>query len=144
MGHWEITITSNLHKRSEVTGTDSLGVVFDLLGDQVVGKQLRQWKIKVANNLDTRYGANRKLFFQIKSAAPYLCTSSQKLYRFVRQSLGVAMHRGLVDRPSYDPAKRIAKESIESNIRKIYAALRAEDFRQVILSCYSIPQQGPA
>ena len=121
--HWERNSTSDLHKRSQVTATDSLGVVLDLLGDQVVGKELRQWKSNVANILETRYGAKRKLFFQSKSAAPYLCNLSQKLYGFVRQSLGVVMHRGLVDHPTYDSGKKIVKESIGPHIGKIYAAL---------------------
>ncbi|KAJ6133163.1 Phenylalanine ammonia-lyase [Penicillium samsonianum] len=140
MSHWERNSTSDLHKRSQVTATDSLGAVLDLLGDQVVGKELRQWKSNVANILETRYGANRKLFFQSKSAAPYLCNSSQKLYGFVRQSIGVAMHRGLVDHPAYDSGEKIVKESIGSNIGKIYAALRAGEFREVILGCCDIPR----
>ncbi|KAJ5164250.1 Phenylalanine ammonia-lyase [Penicillium coprophilum] len=138
MGHWEKNSTSDLHKRSQVTATDSLGVVLDLLGDQVVGKELRQWKSNVANVLKTKYEENRKLFFVSKSAAPYLCNSSKKLYGFVRQTLGVAMHRGLVDHPTYDSGEKIVKESIGSNIGKIYAALRAGEFREVILSCCDI------
>ncbi|KXG47451.1 Phenylalanine ammonia-lyase [Penicillium griseofulvum] len=138
MSHWERNNTSDLHKRSEVTANDSLGVVIDILGDQVAGKELRQWKSTVAGILETKYGANRKLFFQSKSAAPYLCNSSRKLYGFVRQTLGVPLHRGLVDHPAYDSGEKIVKESIGSNIGKIYAALRAGEFRGVILSCSGI------
>ncbi|CAL5868712.1 uncharacterized protein PFLUO_LOCUS2939 [Penicillium psychrofluorescens] len=136
--HWERNSTSDLDRRSQIAATNSVGVVLSLLGDQAVGKELQQWKSSVANILETTYAANRKLFFQNRKTASYLCTSSQKLYGFVRERLGVPMHRGLVDHPTYVSGEKTLNESIGSHIGKVYAALRGDEFRDVILNCCSI------
>lgn len=55
----------------KITATNSVRVILGLLRDQAVGRELHQWKSGVANTLETRYAATRKLFFQNKTTAPY-------------------------------------------------------------------------
>ncbi|KAJ5095419.1 Phenylalanine ammonia-lyase [Penicillium alfredii] len=139
MAHWARLSTSDLADRAKTTATSSLGALLDVLGDRADGKSIQQWKTITASILETRYAAARKLFFQNRTTAQHLCSSSQKLYGFVRDKLAVPMHRGLVDHPTYDSGENIRKESIGSQIGKIYAALRAGEFHEVLLASWGIP-----
>ena len=64
------------------------------------------------------------------------------MYRFVRYELGVPLHKGLVEHPTYPNAERDGvrasageKVTIGKRVSTIYAALRSGRMRKVLLEC---------
>lgn len=72
----------------------------------------------------------------------YLGHGSATMYRFVRFELGVPLHKGLVEHPTYPNAERDGvrasageKVTLGKRISTIYAALRSGRMRKVFLEC---------
>jgi phenylalanine ammonia-lyase len=63
------------------------------------------------------------------------------MYEFVRKGLGVPLHRGIVDHPTYPSVTEdhAGKELIGSQVSKIYMALRGGAFRDVLQDCWYSP-----
>jgi phenylalanine ammonia-lyase len=72
----------------------------------------------------------------------YLGHGSATMYRFVRYELGVPLHKGLVEHPTYPNAERDGvrasageKVTIGKRISTIYVALRSGRMRKALLEC---------
>jgi phenylalanine ammonia-lyase len=72
----------------------------------------------------------------------YLGHGSATMYRYVRFELGVPLHKGLVEHPTYPGAERDGvrasageKVTIGKRISTIYGALRSGRMRKVLLEC---------
>jgi len=72
----------------------------------------------------------------------YLGHGSATMYRFVRYELGVPLHKGLVEHPTYPNAERDGvrasageKVTLGKRISTIYGALRSGRMRKVFLEC---------
>ncbi|KAJ5354280.1 hypothetical protein N7541_006844 [Penicillium brevicompactum] len=139
MHHWARNSTKDLYDRCLVTSTSSVGVLLDILPANAGIAQegvCRQWKSSVAGALQRSYEATRTAFLARPPTESYLCSTSRKLYRFVRQDLKVPTHRGIDDHPTYDRENSEGKECIGSQVSKVYVALREERFRDILLSCW--------
>jgi phenylalanine ammonia-lyase len=146
MLHWNRSSTSDLHDRSQRAAQNSLGAVVQLLPapkttTSAAARLIAQhdWIDRVANALETRYSAVRAQFQANPTTKGYLCGSSRKMYELVREKLGVPLHRGIIDYPTYASAGHDSKEKqcTGSQVSKIFAALRGDAFREELPKCWS-------
>ncbi|KAJ5674492.1 L-Aspartase-like protein [Penicillium maclennaniae] len=139
MHHWRRYSTSDLCDRSVMTANASVGVLLDHLpADAGIPQEgvARQWKSSVSTALQQCYEAARIEFLASPTTKSYLCTTSQKLYKFVREDLKVPPHTGIDAHPTTNRVNSEGKECIGSQVSKVYTALREEKFRDLLLSCW--------
>ncbi|PGH27928.1 phenylalanine ammonia-lyase [Polytolypa hystricis UAMH7299] len=157
MGHWARNSTSDLSARAEITANHSVGMLLELLSkhhdaapivngngagadgsDGSSTASIQDWKNQVSNMLQHRYSEAREAFFKHQSTETYICSASRQLYCFVRETLAVPMHKGIVDHPTYasgeDPT---VKKTIGSHISTIYYALCKGEFMAQLMACWS-------
>ncbi|BCS19887.1 uncharacterized protein APUU_20319A [Aspergillus puulaauensis] len=146
MLHWNRSSTSDLHERSQTAAQNSLGAVVQLLPAPkattcVAARLIAQhdWIDRVANALGTRYSAVRARFGANPTTKAYLCGSSRQIYELVRERLGVPLHRGIIDHPTYASAGHDPKEKqcTGSQVSKIFTALRGDEFREELPKLWS-------
>ncbi|KAI9043204.1 uncharacterized protein KD926_004388 [Aspergillus affinis] len=146
MQHWARGSTSDLHDRSQMAARNSLGALVQLLPAPKTTTSVAAWLTaqhnwvnRVANALQTRYSAVREQFQANPTTKGYLCRSSRKIYELVRERLGVPLHRGIVDHPTYAAPGHDAKEKqcTGSQVSKIYTALREDEFREELRECWA-------
>ncbi|GES58224.1 phenylalanine ammonia-lyase [Aspergillus terreus] len=142
MAHWGSHTTCNLADRANMAANETLGVLFRHLGqvsyDVVDATKIMQaWETEVRTMLIKQYDQTRAVFFESQTTPNYLCGASQKLYSFVRETLEVPMHKGLVDHPTYTTSNgQRGEKAIGTHIGTVYAALRQGDFMDVLVSCW--------
>ncbi|KAJ5809923.1 L-Aspartase-like protein [Penicillium pulvis] len=138
MHHWDRSSTKDLRDRSVTTANHSVGAFLSLLPDAGISQDMvaGQWKNSVADTLQQSYDATRTKFLADPPTKGYLCSTSQKLYTFVRDELKVPTHRGIEAHPTYNRAKSQGKESIGSQVSKVYTALREGRFGEILTSCW--------
>ncbi|CEO60383.1 hypothetical protein PMG11_05012 [Penicillium brasilianum] len=136
MQHWLKNSTRDLCDRCATSANRSAGVLLDNLPPEAGILQegvIRQWKSSVSGVLQRTYENTRNKFLSCATTKKYLCTSSQKLYKFVREDLNVPAYS---ESGAYSTLRRDDYESIGSQVSKIYTALREERFRDILLSCW--------
>ncbi|CAI7632183.1 unnamed protein product [Penicillium bialowiezense] len=146
MYHWTQASSKDLPERSLAAVVGSLGKVWYLIPESnatnICGECswkvcVQQWMDEVNDLLVESYARTRKAFFVRTTTKNYLCSSSKKFYAFVREGLGVPMHRGIVDHPTYDSGECAAeKKTIGANITQIYSELRGGGFMEVLMECF--------
>ncbi|KAI5358740.1 putative aromatic amino acid lyase, L-Aspartase, phenylalanine/histidine ammonia-lyase, active [Septoria linicola] len=106
--------------------------------DSVLG--LKDMHTRTAAIVVSAISHARRRFAMEQSTERYLGTGSKALYRFVRTTLGVPLHRGLVEHATYDSASPEGitvpsehRELIGTQIGVIYAAIRSGKMHQVVL-----------
>lgn len=82
--------------------------------------------------------STRTRFLQQQDTPVFLGRASRKMYLYVRQTLGVPLHQGLIDHPT--PTAEFAangskKKSIGSWISVIYEALRSGRLHEPLMDC---------
>lgn len=94
---------------------------------------IETWTNALSEMLRNIYDSNRQEMFEKHSeiTPPYLGQGSVKLYLYVRQELGIPLHRGLVDDPTYviqanQKASTCPKErkTIGSLISRVYESIQ--------------------
>ncbi|THC96837.1 hypothetical protein EYZ11_003661 [Aspergillus tanneri] len=141
MSHWSRTSSSDLLDRCEATARCSVGFLFNALktGDSPSCNDwliCQDWEVNICETLKQTYAITRKRFLHKQTTKTYLCSASRNCYKFVRESLNVPMHKGIVDHPTYHSGDTHKKECIGSQISKIYMALRQGQVRDVLLRCW--------
>ncbi|RAK73623.1 phenylalanine ammonia-lyase [Aspergillus fijiensis CBS 313.89] len=148
MYHWSRSSTLDLADRCTSTATSTAGTLLDLLpspdagagAGETEGPSLRAWKRTLACTLRESYETVRATrFTQTTTSLPtpnYLCGASRRLYAFVREELGVPLHRGFADHPTVDRTQSAGKLTIGSQVSKVYMALREGRLRRVLLECW--------
>lgn len=139
MQHWLKNSTKDLCERCATSANRSAGVLLDNLSPEPGISQegvIQHWKSSVSGVLQRTYEATRIKFLSSPTTKTYLCTSSQKLYKFVREDLNIPVYRESGDHSKLCQDGSEGKESISSHISKIYTALREERFRDIVLSCW--------
>ncbi|KAL4863702.1 hypothetical protein BDV12DRAFT_206208 [Aspergillus spectabilis] len=144
--HWNRSSTSNLHERSRNAASHTMGALVELLPmqlDEATALPTRiapqqQWIDEVSATLAGSYDATRAKFQSNPTTPFYLCSASRRMYEFIRKGLGVPLHRGIVDHPTYPSTteEHAGKELIGSQVSKIYMALRGGAFRDVLRNCW--------
>ncbi|KAJ5155742.1 hypothetical protein N7492_008545 [Penicillium capsulatum] len=148
MSNWAQFSSKDLPERSLATVAASLGNLrYIVLGNTVFDDSathsssklhVQEWMDRVDRVLVTSYATTRESFFVQTTTKEYLCKSSKILYTFVRDTLGVPIHRGVVDHPTYDSGEPAAgKKMIGTNINAIYSALRSGGFADILSECYA-------
>ncbi|KAJ5631129.1 L-Aspartase-like protein [Penicillium longicatenatum] len=138
MHHWDRSSTKDLRDRSLTAANCSVGILLDQFSDTGISQDtaVSQWKSSVANTLQQSYEAARTTFLANPPTKEYLCSTSQKLYTFVRDELKVPTHRGIEAHPTYNREKSHGKECIGSQVSKVYIALREGKFGEILTSCW--------
>jgi phenylalanine ammonia-lyase len=94
------------------------------------------WTENAASLAKNLFLANRVAYLAAPDATPYLGAASLRMYRFVRNDLGVPFHRGLVDHPTGKPAVEGRQlKTTGSQISVIYEALRDERLIAPVMEC---------
>ncbi|KAL4891560.1 L-Aspartase-like protein [Aspergillus ambiguus] len=138
MNHWAKASKSDLTDRCLFSANHSFSTLLDCLSagncQWANVNTTQEWKNRVIDTLAHSYTETRERFFKNQTTTSYLCQSSRNFYVFVREKLGVPMHRGIIDHPTYKPGQDQQKEGIGSHISKVYTALRKGEFQEVLLS----------
>lgn len=99
---------------------------------------IASWKFSVYKILADTYINVRTRFFQQQNTPEFLGRASRTMYVYVRQTLGVPFHQGLIDHPT-PTAERAAngdrKKTIGSWISIIYEALRSGSLHEPLMEC---------
>ncbi|KAL4810915.1 L-Aspartase-like protein [Aspergillus unguis] len=139
--HWNKNPTLDLNERAETAVTHSVGTVFTALAakNAVDGEAVRVWQEKTTSILKEDCAANRETHFESPPNGSLLCSSSAAIYQFVRGTLDVPMHKGLVDHPTYarDGKDTSGKKTIGTHIGTIYAALREGRFMPILNNIFA-------
>ncbi|PYH85270.1 phenylalanine ammonia-lyase [Aspergillus uvarum CBS 121591] len=156
MFHWSHGSTMDLRDRAVSAANSSVGTVLRLLpvgessssssGHSKSTVDVRQWTTSVADTLERTYDRLRTRQVSLSrsgdpaataTTAGYLCKTSRRLYLFVREELGVPLHRGYDEHPTAnrDDGSE-GKLTIGSQVSKVYTALREGRLRQVLLDSW--------
>ncbi|GLB11214.1 hypothetical protein AtubIFM57258_007635 [Aspergillus tubingensis] len=148
MQHWGKNSNLGLASRAATSTTLALGTVLDVITVEcdetktadIPGKMLL-WQEDVKFKLCEEYEMTREKYFLDPSTPDYLCTSSIKLYNYVRKTLEVPMHKGVVDHPTFSPPHAIfsEKQTIGTLISTIYVDLREGDLMHTLKGCFEVP-----
>ncbi|KAI9376188.1 L-Aspartase-like protein [Aspergillus egyptiacus] len=145
--HWNRSATLDLQPRAESAVSNTLGVLFaSLSGDSSspeadIASRLRDWQSQITTVLARIYARERDDYLSRGQTGEDLGDSSRRVYRYVRGDLGVPMHGGLRDHPTYVagggiPEAEKRKKTIGSHVSTIYAALREGRFMRVLLDVW--------
>ncbi|KAG4428446.1 hypothetical protein IFR05_016070 [Cadophora sp. M221] len=96
------------------------------------------WTATLANTLENTFNANRTSYLANPDATSYLGKASKIMYLFVRNKLGVPMHRGIVDHPNFGSGsleENMKKSNTGSRISCIYQAIKDGRIVGPILDC---------
>ncbi|KAL4955345.1 L-Aspartase-like protein [Aspergillus filifer] len=139
MHHWNKHTSLDHDARAKTSVSNALGTLFTLLAKNDAGavdaSKVSHWQINLTGILTKSCADTRKAYMASPPQGSLLCSSSAKIYTFIRQTLRVPMHRGLVDHPTYtgpgsDDGSE--KKTIGTHIGIIYAALREGRFTGVL------------
>ncbi|KAL4929874.1 aromatic amino acid ammonia-lyase [Aspergillus undulatus] len=140
--HWTRQPSLDHPARASTSVSNSVGTLFTLLSkseSQVDRNSIAKWQTAITDLLTSACAANREAYFSNPPAGGLLCSSSAKIYAFVRGTLGVPMHKGLADHPTYDEKSAGGeKQTIGSHIGTIYAALREGRFMGVLEEIFAV------
>ncbi|KXG45466.1 Aromatic amino acid lyase [Penicillium griseofulvum] len=92
-------------------------------------KLFPRWRAGVASILKKAHGETRHQFLIEKSTPRYLATSTKEIYIWVRQTLHVPLHQGLVDHPG-DTGDAKDNKTIGTRLSLIYTAIRGGRLRE--------------
>lgn len=143
MSHWFKNASRDLGDRAHGSAMASTGRLLVLLTEHGLtdaSSGLLQWKAAVAGALIREFDQTRADFLKAPNTKDYLCRSSLEMYSFVRDTLEVPIHQGLVDHatvPSKDGRKSTDKPLIGTQVGKVYSALREGKHRAVLLRCFT-------
>jgi phenylalanine ammonia-lyase len=98
---------------------------------------ISEWKVKVAKMMAGSFADAHEKMLSSPDTATYLGTASKRMFQFVRQKLGVPLHRGLVDHPSPTKGANVKgrKELTGTQISVIYEALRSGELFIPVIEC---------
>ncbi|KAJ0419467.1 L-Aspartase-like protein [Aspergillus carlsbadensis] len=151
MSHWGRHSTLDLAARAEMAVDLVTGTLFSLLSSPTGGIRdpyqdlaalIKEWQAATSDILTATYAQIRSAHFEDHASITpmYLCASSRKVYEYVRKTLGVPLHRGLEDHPTYGSGDKVGKRTIGSHISTVYAALREGGFMGVLEACWGEAQ----
>ncbi|KAL8798906.1 MAG: hypothetical protein Q9182_006306, partial [Xanthomendoza sp. 2 TL-2023] len=141
---WLLTSNKDTPDRANYIIDMGLAILTQVLLDKPEGSLseasglLRSWRSRANALLVETYTCTRSKFFAHQSTPDHLGCASRRMYRYVRQTLGVPFHRGLEDHPT--PKEPLAadgsrKQTIGSWISVIYESLRDGRLHEPLMEC---------
>ncbi|ERF71075.1 hypothetical protein EPUS_09199 [Endocarpon pusillum Z07020] len=103
-----------------------------------VQKAVANWRSSAHSVLSETHTTIRTRFFQQQNTPEFLSHATRKMYLYVRQTLGVPIHQGLIDHPTPTAdcaASGSTKKTIGSWISIIYEALRSGKLHEPLMEC---------
>ncbi|KAL1976957.1 hypothetical protein VTN31DRAFT_3239 [Thermomyces dupontii] len=106
---WTSLAHLNLQKRGRGAARECLGALFESLSthrtkgvrdDTSFLVDVETFQDKAGETLSAVYAVTRSKFFKKPATPSYLSPASRLVYEFVRNELGIPMHRGLRDHPT--------------------------------------------
>ncbi|PVH82587.1 putative phenylalanine ammonia-lyase [Cadophora sp. DSE1049] len=97
-----------------------------------------KWTATLADTLKTTFCTNRTSYLANPDAVPYLGKASRRMYLFVRKELGVPLHKGIIDHPTFgamSAEEKMKKRNTGSRVTCIYQALKDGRMAAPILEC---------
>lgn len=99
---------------------------------------LEEWRCRSCASMHENFTSFRHKFFEKQNTVDYLGQASKKVYKFVREELGVPSHRGLVEHPvpRGNEGKMISgreKKTIGTWVGIIYESLRGGKLGGVVM-----------
>ncbi|KAL4911029.1 hypothetical protein BDW74DRAFT_5016 [Aspergillus multicolor] len=142
MRTWDRTSTLDLEQRAPTVVSQAMGTLITILTSKsasIDGNLIAKWQSTVTDTLKHHCASNRKAYIANPPTGKLLCSASAKVYNYVRGTLKVPMHKGLVDHPTYVSAgdDGVDKKTIGTHIGTIYAALREGQFMSVLAECWA-------
>jgi phenylalanine ammonia-lyase len=144
--NWELTGANDLRDRCEkaVAATASVflqGCIGGRLStendDHMQHLVILEWQENMKKELEYTYNRVRTEVFQhhTRLTADHVGQGSSKVYSFIREELGVPMHRGLADAPTAGDTGDRKKLTVGSWVSIIYEALRDGRLHRPIMEC---------
>ncbi len=95
------------------------------------------WQERVKAMLEQTYNEVRQVMFEehAQVTPAYLGLASKKMYAFIRGELGVPMHRGLADGPTFNDTEGRKKLTVGSWVSMIFEALNDGRLHQPLMEC---------
>lgn len=128
---WHAHSQSDLKARYQQVAQDSVHQLFDDINSSHSGHSefpicgvLQQWKTGVEHGLAEVHDRTRRQFSAHQSTPAYLARATKEMYLWVRQTLQVPLHRGIIDHPNA-MSDDGAKKTIGTHITKIYMGIQS-------------------
>jgi phenylalanine ammonia-lyase len=132
---WTIVLTSwsihnqlDIDSRCAVASNDSTYGILDNIMQTNAGNSLydssNSWKASALSILMEEHEKIRQNFVIRPSTPRYLAPATKEIYKWVRHTLGIPLHRGLVDHPGISGGEG-SNKTIGSMISRIYVAIRS-------------------
>lgn len=112
--------------------------VTDRTTSPAILKAITSWRSSAGSVLADTHTSTHTSFLRQQNTPEFLGRASRRMYLYVRQTLGVPLHQGLIDHPT--PTAEFAadgskKRSIGSWISIIYEALRSGKLHEPLMDC---------
>ncbi|KAL8810030.1 MAG: hypothetical protein Q9223_000868 [Gallowayella weberi] len=141
---WLLTSNKDTSDRANYIIDMALAILTQVLFDKPEGSMseasdiMRSWRSRANSLLVETYTSTRSTFFTHQSTPDHLGCASRRMYRFVRQTLGVPFHKGLEDQPMPNEplaANGSRKQTIGSWISVIYESLGDGRLHEPLMEC---------
>ncbi|CAG7933360.1 unnamed protein product [Penicillium olsonii] len=124
---WHKTNQCDAGDRCEKVARESAHRIFDILAtdtEETYSSLIQTWRSEMESSLSDIYRYTHESFSARQTTPEYLATSTRAMYVWVRETLNVPLHRGLVDHPHSIDDNGKERKTIGTQITKIYTAIR--------------------
>lgn len=126
---WQTHAALDLEQRCQEASSASMYQIVDLMmidGTVLTYAPIKEWKQEVFLALSEEYQTTRSTFTVHQTTPDYLAHATRYMYCWIRETLDVPMHRGLIDHPRAD-LHDTTKKTIGTYVTRIYTAIRNGD-----------------
>lgn len=140
-GYVSATTTKDSSDRFIAVASSIQPLLIDVLKDAHAASNalllVTTWTKGVAEISKSFFINTRAAYLAQPDATPYIGVASKRMYTFVRRTLGVPFHRGLVDHPTLHltSGDQPMRKNTGSQISIIYEALRDERLIEPVMEC---------
>ncbi|KAJ2977851.1 hypothetical protein NQ176_g4140 [Zarea fungicola] len=127
LDNWDKTSHLDLKARCQETASKSMGDFVGALKSLQISAtmdQLDNYQTQIASSLAQQYSESRQQFYDDQDTARYLGSGSRDIYTYVRDHIGVPLHRGYSE-PA--PSVQDNADGVGSMASKIYMSIRNGD-----------------
>jgi phenylalanine ammonia-lyase len=143
---WPTTNTADLDQRCKITADAVMPDIISVLAKASPNVTLDLIKLvnfttELQNQMQVQYESKRQnlIDHHQETTLKYLGSAAKRMYNFVRNDLGVKLHRGLVEHPTQPLPLgvdvEVPRKTIGSGISVIYEALRDGRGSAILMAC---------